>query len=116
MNGSMLAMAECDGGCGNLVRPSVRFCDACGDLNRALEAKRLADVRRDSTYGLGEYARHDMGIAKQSRVRAILTGIDWPEKICFVVGSLLGVISAALILAVLILGTCEVFRLIARFW
>jgi hypothetical protein len=59
-------MIECDGGCGVLVRPENPLCDNCLDIHRLLEARRARDAR-NLRYGVGDYARTDVGTVDHRR-------------------------------------------------
>lgn len=51
----------CEGGCGRLMLTAA-FCPYCAQLNRQMEAKRLADVERSKLFQ--KMKRSDAGIAE----------------------------------------------------
>jgi hypothetical protein len=71
---------DCEGGCGLLVHHEERFCRDCAMLNHLLEVKRLQDERRNRSYGVGEYARVDAGIAYDDETGAMTVGYGCAES------------------------------------
>jgi hypothetical protein len=62
MTTSMGLMQACASGCGTLIRAGQVYCDSCMADSVRLEAKRLFEEHRNRSYGVGEYARTDVGV------------------------------------------------------